>query len=201
MVRRDPLLADRSLRGDHTPRVLRRTLPHRILHTDTDRVELRPAAAPADRRLLHIAHRRADAVALHLPHGGQDHPWTRTQLAAGHHRRQQGQCAGGVSRNGGQQQHRLPRTRFFQQPRRQGPARQHPVSGQRRRSPAVAETPPGQRGVLLPLHRPLSGGDIPDHGLLRKQFRAVLLCAQPAQLHETRDEPRTAGQRTDPLYP
>ena len=75
------------------------------------------------------------------------------------------------------------------------------MSGQRRRSPAVAETPSGQRGVLLPLHRPLSGGDIPDHGLLRKQFRAVLLCAQPAQLHETRDEPRTAGQRTDPLYP
>ena len=49
--------------------------------------------------------------------------------------------------------------------------------------------------------RSLRGRDIPDHGFLRKQFRPVLLRAQPAQLHETHDEPRTAGQRTDPCHP
>ena len=60
---------------------------------------------------------------------------------------------------------------------------------------------PGKRSVLLPLDGSLRGRDIPDHGFLRKQLRPLLLRAQPAQLHEAHDEPRTAGQRTDPLHP
>ena len=41
----------------------------------------------------------------------------------------------------------------------------------------------------------------PIMDFLRKQLRPLLLRAQPAQLHEAHDEPRTAGQRTDPLHP
>lgn len=164
-------------------------------------MELRAAAGAPDGDVLHRAHRTADAVALHLPHRGQGHARTRAQRPPRDHRREQGQCTGGIPRNGRQHQHGLPRTRLFQQPRRPHPAGQHPLPGKRGRGAAVAGGTPGKRSVLLPLDGSLRGRDIPDHGFLRKQFRPLLLRAQPAQLHEAHDEPRTAGQRTDPLHP
>ena len=129
VVRRDPLLADRPLRGDHPPRILRRTLPPGVLRAHPDRMELRAAAGAPDGDVLHRAHHSADAVALHLPHRGQGHARTRPQRPPRDHRRKQGQCGGGIPRNGRQHQHGLPRARLFQQPRRPHPAGQHPLPG------------------------------------------------------------------------
>ena len=121
--------ADRPLRGDHPPRILRRTLPPGVLRAHPDRMELRAAAGAPDGDVLHRAHRIADAVALHLPHRGQCHTRTRPQRPPRDHRRKQGQCGRGIPRNGRQHQHGLPRARLFKQPQRPHPAGQHPLPG------------------------------------------------------------------------